>query len=223
MGDKAPKGKAAPDVIGNDVHAAISLVDFAGHANPFRSKSSGFGNYHMYCSGVNTKFACRVLSRGEWWNKHASPKSSAGEVCDDVMPACKGFWKERGAVVFVNCLAVGLGGFVGATLRYLLSTLLPEATFPYATLAINVVGSFVLAVIAAHALRGSISNEQLSLFLRVGLCGGFTTFSTFSVETMQLAHQGNVAMAGGYAVLTCALCVAAAFAGNMLAGGMAAA
>ena len=126
----------------------------------------------------------------------------------------------RGANVLFNCLAVGLGGFVGAILRYLCSTLLPDAAFPYATMLINVVGSFVLAVFAAYVLRGSISNEQLSLFLRVGLCGGFTTFSTFSVETMQLAQQGNVAMAGGYAVLTCILCVAAAFAGNWAAGGI---
>lgn len=122
--------------------------------------------------------------------------------------------------MFFNCLAVGLGGFIGAILRYLCSTMLPDAAFPYATLAINIVGSFALAAIAAFVIRGSISNEQLSLFLRVGLCGGFTTFSTFSVETMQLAQQGNVAMAGGYAVLTCALCVAAAFAGNCLAGGI---
>lgn len=118
--------------------------------------------------------------------------------------------------MIVNCLAVGVGGFVGSVLRYLCSLVPSGSAFPLATFAINVVGSFCLAFVAALVLKGAIGNEQLSLMLRVGLCGGFTTFSTFSLEGMELMQQGDVLLALAYIVLTCALCVGAAFLGNWL-------
>lgn len=120
--------------------------------------------------------------------------------------------------MLINCLAVGVGGFVGSVLRYLCSLIPSESAFPFATFAINVLGSFCLAFMAALILKGAIDNEQLSLLLRVGLCGGFTTFSTFSLESMQLIQQGDVLMAAAYIVLTCVLCVGAAFLGNWLGG-----
>lgn len=119
--------------------------------------------------------------------------------------------------MLVNCLAVGAGGFIGSVLRYLCGLIPSDTAFPFVTFAINVVGSFCLAFIAALVLKGTIDNEQLSLMLRVGLCGGFTTFSTFSLESMQLVQQGDVLVALAYAVLTCVLCVGAAFLGNWLA------
>lgn len=119
--------------------------------------------------------------------------------------------------VLINCLVVGAGGFVGSVLRYLCSLIPTELAFPFATLAINIVGSFLLAFVAEIVLKGSLDNEQLSLMLRVGLCGGFTTFSTFSFESMQLMQQGEVLFALSYIVLTCALCVGAAFLGDWLA------
>lgn len=118
--------------------------------------------------------------------------------------------------MLLDCLAVGAGGFVGAVARYLCGLAAPQAAFPYATLAINVCGSFALAAFAALVLGGAIADERLSLFLRVGLCGGFTTFSTFSVEAMQLAQQGRPGWAVAYAALSCALCIGAAFAGDWL-------
>lgn len=119
--------------------------------------------------------------------------------------------------MLVDCRAVGVGGFVGSALRYLCGLIPSDAAFPVATFAINVVGSFCLAFIAALVLKGSLDNEQLSLMLWVGLCGGFTTFSTFSLESMQLIQQGEVVVALVYATLTCVLCIAAAFLGNWLA------
>ncbi len=118
--------------------------------------------------------------------------------------------------MLLNCLVVGLGGFVGSILRYLVSALVPSASFPWATLAVNVVGSFVLAVVAGLALRGVVPNEHVSLMLRVGLCGGFTTMSTFSFEVVNLASRGSTASALAYALLTCVLCVIASFAGGTL-------
>ena len=124
---------------------------------------------------------------------------------------------RKGGDVLLNCLAVGCGGFIGSVLRYLIGNAAPSSSFPLATLAINVVGSFVLAVLAALVLRGAMADGQLSLLLRVGLCGGFTTMSTFSLEVVDLALRGAWAGAVAYAVLTCALCVAAAFAGGVVA------
>ncbi|NPD30786.1 fluoride efflux transporter CrcB [Eggerthellaceae bacterium zg-1084] len=118
----------------------------------------------------------------------------------------------------LDCLAVGVGGFVGSVLRYLAGLAAPSSSgFPVHTLLINVAGSFALALIAGLVLQGLVSNERLSLLLRVGLCGGFTTFSTFSFETMSLMGEGQMLMACAYAALSVALCVAAAFAGTMLA------
>ena len=124
---------------------------------------------------------------------------------------------REGGFMFLNCLAVGCGGFVGSILRYLVGNAVPASSFPWATLAVNVVGSFALAAIAGFVLRGVVPDGELSLMLRVGLCGGFTTMSTFSLELVDLASRGAWLGAAGYAALTCVLCVAAAMAGGRLA------
>ncbi len=124
---------------------------------------------------------------------------------------------REGVFMFLNCLAVGCGGFVGSILRYLVGNAMPVSLFPWATLAVNVVGSFVLAVIAGLVLREVVPDGELSLMLSVGLCGGFTTMSTFSLELVDLTSRGALLGAVGYAIMTCALCVIAAMAGGMLA------
>ena len=118
--------------------------------------------------------------------------------------------------MLLNCLAVGCGGFVGSVLRYLAGSVVPHDAFPWHTLAVNVVGSFVLALIAGLVLRGAPLDERLSLLLRVGLCGGFTTMSTFSLEVVQLASTTSALAAVGYAALTGALCIGAAAFGYAL-------
>lgn len=119
--------------------------------------------------------------------------------------------------MLLNCFAVGCGGFIGSVLRFLIGTTVPQETFPWATLVVNAVGSFALAAITGLVLRGVVPDGELSLMLRVGLCGGFTTMSTFSFELVDLASRGAWQGAVGYAVLTCTLCVVAAMAGGMLA------
>ncbi len=116
-----------------------------------------------------------------------------------------------------NCLAVGTGGFIGSILRYLITAAAPHTSFPWVTLAINVFGTFILALVAALVLRGAMADGHLSLMIRVGLCGGFTTIGAFSLDTMDLMVHGAYLGAAGYAVLTCVLCVAAAFAGSAVA------
>ena len=91
----------------------------------------------------------------------------------------------------INCLFVGLGGFIGAVCRYLIS-LLPvqsESGFPYKTFLINVAGAFLIGCIATYAGKHPSVNPQLVLFLKVGICGGFTAlvYAVLSVVSGVLA------------------------------------
>lgn len=93
----------------------------------------------------------------------------------------------------LNILAVGFGGFVGATLRYLIGLIpINEATvFPLKTFLINIVGCVAIGIISIAASKNHSLNPHLILFLKVGVCGGFTTFSTFALETTTLIKNGN--------------------------------
>jgi len=93
-------------------------------------------------------------------------------------------------------LTVGLGGFFGAGLRFALGTAvhraLPAAVFPYGTMAVNILGCLLIGFVAAW--RQPLE-PGLRLFLMVGLLGGFTTFSTFALETLTLTQQQQPALA----------------------------
>ena len=115
-------------------------------------------------------------------------------------------------------ILVGVGGFVGSVCRYLL-TLMPyseKANFPIITLTINVLGALVIGVLAGLSMRVQGINSQLLTFLRVGFCGGFTTFSTFALEISGLLDAGRAWASFGYIVLSLVLSVAAVFAGKAL-------
>lgn len=93
-----------------------------------------------------------------------------------------------------NLLLVIIGGAIGAGGRYLLSGWLHGqfgSEFPWGTFAVNVIGSLVIGMISGLAERGNLSSEA-SLFLTVGVLGGFTTFSAFSDETLRLLMNGDV-------------------------------
>lgn len=93
---------------------------------------------------------------------------------------------------FQNVLWVGLGGFVGAIMRYGLNLLLPaifSSRYPLATLLSNLIGCFLLGGISELAIRSSVMKPELFIFLTVGLCGGFTTFSTFIFENYNFISQ----------------------------------
>lgn len=111
----------------------------------------------------------------------------------------------------LDCIVIGLGGFTGSVLRYLAGKI-PHgnpAGFPINTLLINVLGSFVIGLAAAFAAKHSGLNPRLVLFIKVGLCGGFTTFSSFSLETFSLLRSGSYGTAVTYAILSAALGVLA--------------
>lgn len=117
----------------------------------------------------------------------------------------------------INCIVVGLGGFVGAVSRYLIG-LLPVETangFPIKTLLINIVGAFMIGLVVAFGSKRDW-NPQLVLFLKVGLCGGFTTFSSFALETDQLMSRGHAGLAALYIVLSVVLSVLAVILAQVL-------
>lgn len=115
--------------------------------------------------------------------------------------------------ILLDCVFVGVGGFVGSVLRYLIS-LLPlrhESGFPLLTLGINVLGAFVLGLIMAAAGREVPLDPRTLLFLKVGVCGGFTTFSTFALEAQGLLSGGKPLVAILYMLLSVVLCVLAVY------------
>ena len=112
---------------------------------------------------------------------------------------------------------VAFGGALGAVARYATGLLLKTTSgFPWATLSVNIFGSLLMGVVIGWLSRQSTPNEALRLFLAVGILGGFTTFSTFSLETLQLLEQGEWRTAFLYLLLSLLTCVVGAGAGVML-------
>lgn len=117
-----------------------------------------------------------------------------------------------------NFLLVFLGGGLGSVLRYSLTRLLHlhGFTFPYATLASNVLACFLLGVVVGMADAKQLIGGNARLFWAVGFCGGFSTFSTFSQETLNLLSAPHQWTSFLYVAISVALCVLAVFTGQWL-------
>lgn len=92
-------------------------------------------------------------------------------------------------------LIVGTGGFIGTVLRYLVQVYaekLMNSTFPLGTLLVNVAGSFLIGIVYAFAEKGNLMNSEWRIFLAVGICGGFTTFSTFAMDNLNLMKDNSI-------------------------------
>ena len=119
----------------------------------------------------------------------------------------------------MNIIIVGFGG---AICRYLITLLPvhPENGFPIKTFMINVIGSFIIGLVAALAARNAMNamSPKAVLFLKVGICGGFTTFSSFALETEGLLEKGSTGIAMLYVILSLVCGVLAVFAAERLIG-----
>lgn len=112
-----------------------------------------------------------------------------------------------------SVIAVGLGSCIGGILRYMVSLCsanIAATAFPTSTLAVNITGCFVIGLVSGVAERSGIASPEVKLFLTVGLCGGFTTFSTFVNEVFRLIRDERTVMflayitasiVGGYILL----------------------
>ncbi|WBW49827.1 fluoride efflux transporter CrcB [Peptoniphilus equinus] len=109
------------------------------------------------------------------------------------------------------CLFVGLGGAVGSIFRYFISLFLVNNAngFPFKTLLINILGSFVIGLVAAIAGKHTEISPDMILFLKTGICGGFTTFSTFALESSTLIQSGKIASAVIYIMASIVISIAA--------------
>lgn len=118
---------------------------------------------------------------------------------------------------------VGLGSALGGMARYWLTIVMAGLTgpnYPWGTLLINVLGSFLIGLFAAlTGVEGRISaSVDARAFVMAGLCGGFTTFSAFSLQTVALLREGRWVGAGGYVAASVALCLAGVFLGYAVSG-----
>lgn len=116
---------------------------------------------------------------------------------------------------FQNVLAVGLGGFLGSMLRYVSVKTFDQylvRNFFYGTFTVNIIGSFILGILTGVALKRTDLSESMRLFIGVGFCGGFTTFSAFALENVSLINDkqiGNALLYIGSSVVVGILAVLA--------------
>ena len=119
-------------------------------------------------------------------------------------------------------LLVGLGGFIGAILRYWVSGWIQSGflSFPLGTLGVNFIGSLFLALIMYASEYRGLFGEEVRVFLTIGVLGSFTTMSTFSFESMKLLEQSEHMMFGLNLIGTVSLCLLAIYLGKLMIIGM---
>jgi CrcB protein len=122
----------------------------------------------------------------------------------------------------VSYLWVAFGGALGSVARYWMANMIVVLTgplFPWGTIVINIIGSFVIGLVAyATTPVGTMPMSfNIRAFILVGICGGYTTFSSFSLQTLELARSGHWLYAGANIMLSVVLCLIAVWAGYSLA------
>lgn len=118
-----------------------------------------------------------------------------------------------------NIIFVAVGGLAGTVARFLLTgvvvSLLPFR-FPFGTFAVNIIGCFVMGAVVGFAERVPWFDHHWRMLLTAGFCGGFTTFSAFAFENIELLLDKNYVIFGAYSVASFILCLAAAYVGLVL-------
>ncbi len=115
-------------------------------------------------------------------------------------------------------LLIGIGSFIGGVLRYLTTLFIQSkflSTFPIGTLTVNILGSLIIGIIFGLSEKANLSLEW-RLFLATGICGGFTTFSAFSIETLSMLQDGQYFYGFGYVGLSILFSLIAVFMGISL-------
>ncbi len=118
-----------------------------------------------------------------------------------------------------HLIYIGAGGFIGSVSRYVVSKFIDRfaiSSFPFGTLAVNIAGCFLIGLIYGLTEKGFLLNSGLRLFLVVGICGGFTTFSTFAHENIMLMKNSAFLYTAFYISMSVFFGMLAAYAGNLL-------
>ena len=119
-------------------------------------------------------------------------------------------------------LYVAIGGALGSVARYWLSGVIANRfgqTFPWGTIIVNITGCFIIGLFNTLTLSEGrmAASPDLRTFFMIGICGGYTTFSSFSLQTLTLAEDGEWLYAGGNVVLSVVLCLLGVWLGHLLA------
>ena len=148
-----------------------------------------------------------------WIKRPASKASLTAGVVRIVQAPCTIGGHEKRAYNVTQALAIAAGGALGALLRYWTALAVHSrlgAAFPYGTLTVNVLGSLLMGFLYIWLLERFAAGPALRGFLLVGVLGAFTTFSTFSMETLNLVEAGHLGRAFANIVLSVTVCFAAA-------------
>lgn len=116
-------------------------------------------------------------------------------------------------------LIIGTGSFIGGVLRFLTSRLIQNSvfsSFPYGTFMVNILGCLFIGIFYGISERGNMMSTEWRMFLTVGFCGGFTTFSTFANENLALLRDGNVFYSALYISLSVFVGILATYSGNLI-------
>ena len=115
-------------------------------------------------------------------------------------------------------IAVFIGGGIGSSLRYLINkfSFITATSFPYSTFITNIIGCFVLGLTLGYFTKSNNQNSLMFVFLTIGVCGGFTTFSTFSNEGLTLINNGNYLTFLIYTMISIILGVLAVYFGTII-------
>ena len=121
--------------------------------------------------------------------------------------------------MFKTILIVGAGGFLGSVARFLTQILVERylhSTFPWGTLLANITGCFIIGLVFALSERGNLLSPEWRIFLTVGFCGGFTTFSAFAYNNLNMLSENNLMQLFGNIVLNLLVGIFAVYAGIVL-------